>query len=101
MNKALNEVLAKLPIDTHVYPGHEYTKSNVKFSSKVIDNSAIRQLVDYVKNNEKTTGVFTIGDELKFNPFMMLNNDQVIKATGGITDPDQIMSKLREMKNRG
>lgn len=35
MNTALNEVLAGLPEDTKVYPGHEYTKGNVKFAKKV------------------------------------------------------------------
>lgn len=100
MNKALNGVLAKLPADTFVYPGHEYTKSNLKFSCKVLDNEAIRKLSDYTSKNEKTTGVFTIGDELKFNPFMMLEDEQVKKATG-LTNSDEIMTRLREMKNRG
>lgn len=100
MNHALNGVLAKLPLDTNVYPGHEYTKSNVKFSSKILDNLAIKNLTQFLAENEKTTGQFTIGDELKFNPFMMLLDPAVTAATGE-SSPDEVMTKLREMKNKG
>lgn len=63
MHKALNEVLAGLPDDTKVYPGHEYTKGNVKFAKKVLDNEAIRKLDEYSQQNKETQGKFTIGDE--------------------------------------
>lgn len=63
MNKALNEVLASLPDDTKVYPGHEYTKGNVKFAKKVLDNEAIRKLDEFSQANKETQGKFTIGDE--------------------------------------
>ncbi|CAH2352995.1 hydroxyacylglutathione hydrolase, cytoplasmic isozyme [[Candida] railenensis] len=99
MNKALNGILGKLPGDTKTYPGHEYTKSNVKFSRKVLSNDSIAELQAYVDANEKTTGVFTIADELKFNPFMRLNDPQVLKAVGGLTSESDIMDKLRELKN--
>ena len=33
MNVSLNEKLAKLPPDTKVYCGHEYTVSNLKFAN--------------------------------------------------------------------
>ncbi|CAH6721973.1 hydroxyacylglutathione hydrolase, cytoplasmic isozyme [[Candida] jaroonii] len=100
MNHALNGVLAKLPPTTKVFPGHEYTKSNLKFSSTILNNDAIKALTKFTNENEKTTGIFTIGDELKFNPFMMLKDPAVIKATGK-TNEDDIMTALREMKNRG
>lgn len=100
MNRALNKVLAKLPKDTKVYPGHEYTKSNVKFSSKILNNPALQALSTFTNANEYTTGAFTIGDELEFNPFMRLNDPLVQKATGKV-DPDEVMTKLREMKNNG
>lgn len=98
MNHSLNSVLAKLPKETKVYPGHEYTKSNVKFSKTVLDNEYINKLVDYVEKNEKTTGVFTIGDELNHNPFLRLSDPQILKSTG-LKDPNDIMGKLRELKN--
>lgn len=63
MQKALNETLAALPDDTKVYPGHEYTKGNVKFAKKVLDNDAIKRLDDFTQVNKETQGKFTIGDE--------------------------------------
>lgn len=64
MNKALNEVLAALPDDTKVYPGHEYTKGNVKFAKKVLgSDDAVRRLDEYSMENKETQGKFTMGDE--------------------------------------
>ncbi|CCE86183.1 Piso0_005839 [Millerozyma farinosa CBS 7064] len=99
MDHALNSVLAKLAKDTLVYPGHEYTKSNVKFSKTILDNDAIKKLEKFVNENEFTTGKFTISDELEFNPFMRLN-DKVVQERTGFRESSQVMSKLREMKNR-
>jgi hydroxyacylglutathione hydrolase len=63
MHKALNETLANLPDDTKVYPGHEYTKGNVKFAKTVLNNDAINALDEYTQANKETQGKFTIGDE--------------------------------------
>lgn len=92
-----------------VYPGHEYTKDNVKFIRKYIytklgQNEALDRLADFCDQHEVTTGHFTLFDETKFNPFMRLDDPIVRKA---VNDPDKIknhaevMSILREMKNRG
>lgn len=99
MNHALNMVLGKLPKDTRVYPGHEYTKSNVEFSKTVLKNEAIKALEKFANENEFTTGRFTIGDELEFNPFMRLQDNQVLTKTG-LNNPDDVMDKLRTMKNQ-
>ena len=98
MNVALNEKLAKLPTDTLVYPGHEYTKSNAKFASKVLQNEALTKLTEFCETGKETCGVFTIGDELNHNPFMRLDDPSVLKATGK-NEPVEVMAQLREMKN--
>lgn len=98
MDTALNKILAKLPKETVVYSGHEYTKSNVKFSKTVLSNPAIAALEKLAQANEYTAGKSTIGDELEFNPFMRLSDPQVQKATGE-TDSIEVMAKLRQMKN--
>ncbi|KAK4952226.1 hypothetical protein LTR28_006719 [Elasticomyces elasticus] len=46
MHKALNKTLAASPNDTKVYPGHEYTKGNVKFSIKVMQSEPFKKLHD-------------------------------------------------------
>jgi hydroxyacylglutathione hydrolase len=63
MHHALNKVLASLPDDTKVYPGHEYTKSNVAFALSVCDNPHIRKLKEFCEKHKQTQGKFTIGDE--------------------------------------
>lgn len=63
MNTALNKTLAALPDDTKVFPGHEYTKSNVKFAVSVLQNEAIKKLQAFAEANKETQGKFTIGDE--------------------------------------
>ncbi|KAK9426547.1 putative hydroxyacylglutathione hydrolase [Seiridium unicorne] len=98
MHKALNNTLASLPNDTKVYPGHEYTKSNVKFGISVLQSEAVKKLQSFAENNKETQGKFTIGDEKEHNVFMRVEDPQIQKATGE-TDPVSVMAKLREMKN--
>ncbi|KAH7318657.1 Las1-like-domain-containing protein [Stachybotrys elegans] len=98
MHEALNKRLASLPDDTLVYPGHEYTKSNVKFTVSVLQNEAVKSLEAFADANRVTTGKFTIGDEKRHNVFMRVEDPEVQKATGK-TDPVEVMAALREMKN--
>ncbi|KAK3952491.1 beta-lactamase-like protein [Pseudoneurospora amorphoporcata] len=98
MHKALNETLAALPDETRVFPGHEYTKSNVKFCMSVLQSEAVKALGAFADKNQETQGKFTIGDEKKHNVFMRPQDPEIQKATGE-TDPVAIMTKLREMKN--
>ncbi|KAJ9148318.1 Hydroxyacylglutathione hydrolase [Pleurostoma richardsiae] len=98
MHNALNKTLAALPDDTKVFPGHEYTKSNVKFATTVLQNEALRKLQAFAENNKETQGKFTIGDEKQHNPFMRVDDPEIQKVTGR-TEPVQVMAALREMKN--
>ncbi|KAK5078337.1 Cytoplasmic glyoxalase II [Lithohypha guttulata] len=99
MHVALNKTLASLPDDTKVFPGHEYTKANVKFLAKVApDDPAIQKLQKLAEDNKETQGLSTIGDEKKHNLFMRVDSDEMRKATGK-TDPNEVMDELRTMKN--
>lgn len=49
-------------------PGHEYTKQNVKFLAKVLQNEAVKKLQSFTENNKETQGKFTIGDEKASSP---------------------------------
>ncbi|KAF8866703.1 Metallo-hydrolase/oxidoreductase [Acephala macrosclerotiorum] len=98
MHTALNKTLAAVPDDTKVYPGHEYTKANVKFAVSVLQSDPVKKLQAFAENNKETQGKFTIGDEKKHNVFMRVDDPEIQKATGQ-TDPTEVMKKLREMKN--
>lgn len=98
MHTALNKTLAALPDDTRVYPGHEYTKANVKFAISVLQSEPVKSLYSFAEENKQTQGKFTIGDEKKHNVFMRWEDPEIQKATGE-SDAIGVMSKLREMKN--
>lgn len=99
MKKSL-EKLTALPDDTVVYPGHEYTASNVKFSKSIFGNSnaALNKLEDFCNSHEFTTGRFTIKDEKEFNPFIRLT-DPIVNEVTQSQNPVEVMNILREMKN--
>lgn len=118
MHKALNETLAALPDDTKVFPGHEYTKGNVKFAKTVAkDNEAVKKLDAYSQANKETQGKFTIGDEKvhlcasfatrlisltktqKHNVFM-LHSDPAIQKVIGQTEPVEVVRALRALKDK-
>ncbi|KAF2995660.1 Cytoplasmic glyoxalase II [Curvularia kusanoi] len=100
MHKALNETLAALPDDTKVFPGHEYTKGNVKFAKTVAgDNEAVQKLDSYSQANKETQGKFTIGDEKKHNVFMLYADPKIQKAVGQ-TEPVEVVKALRAMKDK-
>lgn len=101
MDLALNKVLGSLPDNTVVYPGHEYTKSNVKFVETVMSRSnypAVKKLAEFTEKNEFTTGVFTIKDEKEHNPFMRLT-DPALQEALGLSERTLVMDKLRTLKN--
>jgi hydroxyacylglutathione hydrolase len=98
MHKALNKTLGSLPDDTKIYPGHEYTKSNIKFALSVSQTPAIRRVEEFAANNAQTQGKFTIGDEKLHNVFMRVQDPEIQKVTGE-KEPVGVMAKLREMKN--
>ncbi|KAL9598838.1 MAG: hypothetical protein Q9219_004257 [cf. Caloplaca sp. 3 TL-2023] len=84
MHTALNKTLAALPDDTKVYPGHEYTKQNVKFLTTILQNEPVKKLQAFAENNQQTQGKFT---------------DPIVQKATGKTEPVDVMGKLREMKN--
>lgn len=77
-------LLAALPDETEVYFGHEYTESNLRFARAVMpDNAALTKRIDEVKKLRaaaKPSVPSTIGDEKMTNPFMRVQEAEVIKA---------------------
>uniref|UniRef100_A0A914LXR3 hydroxyacylglutathione hydrolase n=1 Tax=Meloidogyne incognita TaxID=6306 RepID=A0A914LXR3_MELIC len=104
MNYALNEKLGKLPDDTKVYCGHEYTIKNLEFASSVEPNNPnILSKLEWAKNLRKQNGFTvpsTIGEEKTFNPFMRVSNAGIQEKLGTLNDPIATMQKLRDLKNK-
>ncbi|CAM9810708.1 unnamed protein product [Discosporangium mesarthrocarpum] len=99
---ALRDVAAKLPGETRVFCGHEYTVSNLRFAQSVEPKSeAVAKKLKWsqdVLSAGQYTVPSTIFEELQHNPFMRTGEKAVQLATG-TTDGVEVMSRLREMKN--
>lgn len=68
------EKLKKLPLETQVYCGHEYSEANAEFALLIDGNN--QDLINRMKNirekrkQEKSTVPFSLEEELKTNPFL-------------------------------
>ena len=100
--------LAKLPADTRVYCGHEYTLSNIKFGKAVEAGNAElarwEQIAAAQRANNEPTLPSTLAQELRANPFMRCDQPEVIAAASKhagkpLTDPVSVLGAIRDWKN--
>ena len=118
MHEALNLKLGRLPDETRVYCGHEYTESNLRFALSVEPNNAATQKkMEWVRArrakaasdwHDATEAEFsipsTIGDEKATNPFMRLDSPAIIESVrkahpASDADPVTILGHIRAMKD--
>jgi hydroxyacylglutathione hydrolase len=119
MHEALNVKLARLPDDTRVYCGHEYTQSNLRFALSVEPaNRALHEKMKWVSERRakaasdwhdatdaEMTIPSTIGEERATNPFMRVTSPEIVASVrkaypDTATDPVTILGRVREMKDR-
>uniref|UniRef100_W5MCP2 Hydroxyacylglutathione hydrolase, mitochondrial n=1 Tax=Lepisosteus oculatus TaxID=7918 RepID=W5MCP2_LEPOC len=102
MYKALIDVLGKLPPETRVYCGHEYTINNLKFAQHVEPkNEAIRKKLAWAKevyNKGEPTIPSTMAEEFTYNPFMRVR-EKAVQEHVGKSDPIPTMASLRKEKD--
>ncbi|XP_023472379.2 hydroxyacylglutathione hydrolase, mitochondrial isoform X1 [Equus przewalskii] len=102
MYKALLEVLGRLPPDTRVYCGHEYTINNLKFARHVEpNNAAIQEKLAWAKEKYsigEPTVPSTIAEEFTYNPFMRVR-EKTVQQHAGETDPVTTMRAIRKEKD--
>lgn len=66
--------IKKLPPETAIYGGHEYTPANIKFAKHILpDNLAIFERSQALEG-QKCTMPTTLADELSTNPFLIAND---------------------------
>lgn len=100
------EKIAKLPKDTALYCGHEYTESNADFSLKIEPgNQALQARVAEVKAlraKGQPTLPTTVEKELATNPFIRVDSAEIRKNLGLESAADwEVFAEVRERKNRG
>ncbi len=108
MHRALNEVLGKLPGDTRVFCGHEYTESNLRFALHVDgENPAVRARMEQTQR-ARAQGESTVPSrvdlERETNPFMRVGEPAIQDAARRhgveeVDDPAQVLGAIRAMKN--
>jgi len=98
------EKIKKLPLETKIYCGHEYTLQNSKFCITYDDkNKSLKEKIKEINKKlrlNKPTIPSTLKDELKNNIFLR-SNDQKIKTNLNIPDSSSLetFSKLRDLKD--
>ena len=103
MFNSLNKI-KKLPPDTKIYCGHEYTKTNLNFCLTYDPTNILlkEKQVDILKklNSNQPTIPSTLGQEIETNIFLRCN-DPGIKHAIGLKDSSEleVFSKLRDLKD--
>lgn len=94
----------KLPGDTRVYCGHEYTLGNARFAITVDpSNAALKKRlaeVEAARAAGKPTVPSLLSDEFAANPFMRADDPAIAENVGLIdADPAAVFTEIRERKN--
>ncbi|SRR6056297_1332810 len=98
------EKVAKLPPDTALYCGHEYTVANAEFAMSVEPgNTTLQKRVEEVKAlraDGKPTLPTTVARELETNPFIRVGSPE-IRANLGLQNASdaEVFAEVRTRKN--
>lgn len=97
--------LRKLPGDTTVYCGHEYTLANSRFALSVeANNERLKEralMVSRLRDRNEATLPTTIAAEREANPFLRPESEEIRRTLSmvGATNAE-VFAELRERKNR-
>jgi hydroxyacylglutathione hydrolase len=99
--------LRSLPTSTRVYPGHEYTLSNLRFATNVEpENPATRERLRWAELKQERgepTVPGTLQSEILTNPFMRWTESSVITRAQELgakdREPASVFGALREAKD--
>jgi hydroxyacylglutathione hydrolase len=101
--RSLNKI-KKLPGDTKIYCGHEYTYKNAEFCMKYDeDNISLKKRFEKIKklrSNNLPTIPAILDDELKTNIFLRCNQDNLkIKLNMENQEDYRVFRKIRDLKD--
>ena len=98
------KLIKKLPIDTQVYCGHEYSQKNLDFCIKYeINNIRLEEkkkwIISRLNQNQPTIPI-TIKEELNTNIFLRCDSLEVKKSLGMEDSTElEVFAKLRNLKD--
>lgn len=100
--------LARLPDDTRVYCGHEYTLANIKFARAAEPGNGrlleLEQQAQALRAQDQPTLPSTIAQEKATNPFLRVTEPAIIdsasaRAAKKLFDPVSVLAEIRDWKN--
>ncbi len=100
--------LARLPLSTRLYPGHEYLANNLRFTlDREPGNTRAAELLARIESQDPEDAfITTLADEREINTFFRLRNPEVIAGLcerfpdlSSDPDPREVFLKLRELRN--
>ena len=103
MFSSLNKI-KNLPLDTKLYCGHEYTKSNLKFClaydpKNILLKEKAKDIEKKLKNKLPTIPT-TIDEEIKMNIFLRCDDPSVRQALNmKASSQEEVFVKLRDLKD--
>ncbi|MEE8184955.1 MAG: hydroxyacylglutathione hydrolase [Thermodesulfobacteriota bacterium] len=105
LEKAMDR-LASLPPETLIYFGHEYTLDNLRFAISVEPDNP--DIIDYISKCQRRRGSgefttpTTLAQELKINPFLRIDHENVIKFIdpSGVYGRTERIGLLRKAKDK-
>ena len=102
MLKSLN-LIKKLPGDTQIYCGHEYTQKNLDFCSKYEINNRLDEKKKWIiskLDQKQPTIPTTVKEELETNIFLRCDNPEVKKSLNMENSTEfEVFKKLRDLKD--
>ena len=94
--------IKKLPEDTTIYCGHEYTLSNVKFALSIHpENQDLHKYALWTEHQEKEhrpTIPAKLSDQIKCNPFLQCDSPHLQELYKS-TDATEVFGKMRKAKD--
>ena len=102
MLRSLN-LIKKLPKDTKIYCGHEYTQKNLDFCIKYEINNKLEEKKKWITSRllqKQPTIPITIEEELNTNIFLRCDNTEVKKSLDMKNSTEfEVFKKLRDLKD--
>ena len=103
MFSSLN-LIKKLPIDTQIYCGHEYTKKNLDFCIKYeFNNKKLEEKKEWLTskiNQKQPTIPVALKEELSTNIFLRCDNSEVKKSLNMENSTElEVFKRLRDLKD--
>ena len=102
---SLVKLADRLPGETEIYCGHEYTQANARFALTIeAENPILKSRVEEIARRRaagQATLPTTMAQELASNPFLRAEEREVQEALGMIgADPAAVFAEIRTRKDR-